>query len=104
MHQCNQPHGSVAGSRPAGWSPNRLPRPAAGATVATHCSTLPTTEAPMPTRGRAITPEEFGDRLQRGALAPTAAELEKSLQDLPSLTRPLVVEARIDPSQYDSQF
>jgi acetolactate synthase-1/2/3 large subunit len=39
-----------------------------------------------------------------GVRAADAAELEKSLQDLPSLTRPLVVEARIDPTQYDSQF
>ena len=39
-----------------------------------------------------------------GVRAADAAELDKSLQDLPSLTRPLVVEARIDPSQYDTQF
>jgi len=39
-----------------------------------------------------------------GVRAADAAELEKSLQDLTSLSRPLVVEARIDPSQYDAQF
>jgi acetolactate synthase-1/2/3 large subunit len=39
-----------------------------------------------------------------GVRAAGAAELDKSLQDLPSLSRPLVVEARIDPAQYDSQF
>ena len=39
-----------------------------------------------------------------GVRAADVAELDKSLQDLPSLTRPLVVEARIDPTQYDSQF
>jgi acetolactate synthase I/II/III large subunit len=39
-----------------------------------------------------------------GVRAADAAELEKSLQDLQSLSRPLVVEARIDPAQYDSQF
>jgi len=39
-----------------------------------------------------------------GARADSVAELEKVLSDLDSLTRPLVVEARIDPAQYESQF
>jgi acetolactate synthase-1/2/3 large subunit len=39
-----------------------------------------------------------------GVRAADAAELEKSLADLASLSRPLVVEARIDPTQYESQF
>jgi acetolactate synthase-1/2/3 large subunit len=33
-----------------------------------------------------------------------AGALEKALQDLESLSRPLVVEARIDPTQYETQF
>jgi acetolactate synthase-1/2/3 large subunit len=39
-----------------------------------------------------------------GVRVTDTAELEKSLQDMTSLARPLVVEARIDPSQYESQF
>lgn len=39
-----------------------------------------------------------------GARATSVAELEKAVTDLDGLTRPLVVEARIDPSQYESQF
>jgi len=39
-----------------------------------------------------------------GVRAESVAELEKCLADVSSLTRPLVVEARIDPSQYESQF
>jgi acetolactate synthase I/II/III large subunit len=39
-----------------------------------------------------------------GARAQTTGELEKILTDLGTLTRPLVVEARIDPSQYQAQF
>jgi len=39
-----------------------------------------------------------------GVRAADAAELEKSLDGLASLSRPLVIEARIDPSQYDAQF
>jgi acetolactate synthase-1/2/3 large subunit len=39
-----------------------------------------------------------------GARATSVAELEKVLASATGLTRPLVVEARIDPSQYESQF
>jgi acetolactate synthase-1/2/3 large subunit len=39
-----------------------------------------------------------------GARAETTGELEKVLTDLGALTRPLVVEARIDPAQYQAQF
>jgi acetolactate synthase-1/2/3 large subunit len=39
-----------------------------------------------------------------GVRVETQIELEKALTDVGSLTRPLVVEARIDPSQYESQF
>jgi acetolactate synthase-1/2/3 large subunit len=39
-----------------------------------------------------------------GARVETSAELEKVLLDVEKLTRPLVVEARIDPAQYESQF
>jgi acetolactate synthase-1/2/3 large subunit len=39
-----------------------------------------------------------------GVRAETSAELEKALSGLATLTRPLVIEARIDPSQYESQF
>ena len=39
-----------------------------------------------------------------GMRAADAGGLEKALQDIGSLSRPLVVEARIDPSQYESQF
>ncbi|MGV9796502.1 thiamine pyrophosphate-binding protein [Mycobacterium sp. NPDC003449] len=39
-----------------------------------------------------------------GARAESVSELEKVLSDVDSLTRPLVVEARIDPAQYQSQF
>jgi acetolactate synthase-1/2/3 large subunit len=39
-----------------------------------------------------------------GVRATNAAELEKALSDIGSLSRPLVIEARVDPSQYESQF
>jgi acetolactate synthase-1/2/3 large subunit len=39
-----------------------------------------------------------------GARVETSAELQKVLIDVEKLTRPLVIEARIDPSQYESQF
>ena len=39
-----------------------------------------------------------------GARAADPGALEKALQDLDSRSRPLVVEARIDPAQYESQF
>jgi acetolactate synthase-1/2/3 large subunit len=39
-----------------------------------------------------------------GVRATDAAELEKALSGIGSLTRPLVIEARVDPSQYESQF
>lgn len=39
-----------------------------------------------------------------GARATSVQELEKVLADAHDLSRPLVVEARIDPSQYESQF
>lgn len=39
-----------------------------------------------------------------GVRADSVPELEKVLADAHGLTRPLVVEARIDPSQYESQF
>jgi acetolactate synthase-1/2/3 large subunit len=39
-----------------------------------------------------------------GARAESAAELEKCLAGLSGLTRPLIIEARIDPAQYQSQF
>ena len=39
-----------------------------------------------------------------GVRAADPAELEKAIQPLESLSRPLVIEARIDPGQYDSQF
>jgi acetolactate synthase-1/2/3 large subunit len=39
-----------------------------------------------------------------GVRAADPGALEKALQDLDSLSRPLVVEARIDPSQYGAQF
>ena len=39
-----------------------------------------------------------------GVRAESTAELEKALTEVESLRRPLVVEARIDPSQYESQF
>lgn len=39
-----------------------------------------------------------------GVRVESTAELEKALADIASLSRPLVVEARIDPSQYESQF
>jgi acetolactate synthase-1/2/3 large subunit len=39
-----------------------------------------------------------------GVRAESTAELEKALIEVESLRRPLVVEARIDPSQYESQF
>ncbi|WP_432837972.1 thiamine pyrophosphate-binding protein [Dactylosporangium sp. CA-092794] len=39
-----------------------------------------------------------------GARAETAGELEKALTGLATLTRPLVIEARIDPGQYQAQF
>jgi acetolactate synthase-1/2/3 large subunit len=39
-----------------------------------------------------------------GVRAENTAELEKSLASVGDLTRPLVVEARIDPAQYESQF
>jgi acetolactate synthase-1/2/3 large subunit len=39
-----------------------------------------------------------------GVRAENGAELEKSLASVADLTRPLVVEARIDPAQYESQF
>jgi acetolactate synthase-1/2/3 large subunit len=39
-----------------------------------------------------------------GVRAESQADLERALADLPGLTRPLVIEARVDPSQYESQF
>jgi acetolactate synthase-1/2/3 large subunit len=39
-----------------------------------------------------------------GVRADSRAELDKALSGIDGLTRPLVVEARIDPSQYESQF
>jgi acetolactate synthase-1/2/3 large subunit len=39
-----------------------------------------------------------------GVRAESVAELEKAFADVDELSRPLVVEARIDPSQYASQF
>ncbi|MBO0826377.1 MAG: thiamine pyrophosphate-binding protein [Streptosporangiales bacterium] len=39
-----------------------------------------------------------------GARAESVAELEKCLGGIGDLERPLIVEARIDPSQYESQF
>lgn len=39
-----------------------------------------------------------------GVRATSIAELEKALSGVTELNRPLVVEARIDPSQYESQF
>ncbi len=39
-----------------------------------------------------------------GVRVATAAELEKCLADTGALTRPLVVEARINPAQYEAQF
>jgi acetolactate synthase-1/2/3 large subunit len=39
-----------------------------------------------------------------GVRADSRAELDKALSGIGELTRPLVVEARIDPSQYESQF
>jgi acetolactate synthase-1/2/3 large subunit len=39
-----------------------------------------------------------------GVRVESTAELEKALSGVQSLTRPLVVEARIDPSQYEAQF
>ena len=39
-----------------------------------------------------------------GVRVDTPAELEKALADIARLARPLVVEAHIDPSQYESQF
>lgn len=39
-----------------------------------------------------------------GVRADSVPELEKVLADARDLSRPLVVEARIDPSQYESQF
>ena len=39
-----------------------------------------------------------------GARVETMAELQKALVGVESLSRPLVIEARIDPSQYEAQF
>ncbi|MGH3660570.1 MAG: thiamine pyrophosphate-dependent enzyme, partial [Micromonosporaceae bacterium] len=39
-----------------------------------------------------------------GVRVSSQAELEKALSGVASLSRPLIVEARIDPSQYESQF
>jgi acetolactate synthase-1/2/3 large subunit len=39
-----------------------------------------------------------------GVRVDSAAGLERALSDVGSLSRPLIVEARIDPSQYESQF
>jgi acetolactate synthase-1/2/3 large subunit len=39
-----------------------------------------------------------------GVRVSSAAELEKALDGMGSLTRPLVIEARVDPGQYESQF
>ena len=39
-----------------------------------------------------------------GARVASAAELASALKGVNTLTRPLVIEARIDPSQYESQF
>jgi acetolactate synthase-1/2/3 large subunit len=39
-----------------------------------------------------------------GARAETSAELESAVAKAADLTRPLVIEARIDPAQYQSQF
>ena len=39
-----------------------------------------------------------------GVRVESSGELEKALESMDSLQRPLVVEARVDPSQYESQF
>jgi acetolactate synthase I/II/III large subunit len=39
-----------------------------------------------------------------GVRTETRAGLEKALNGIADLTRPLIVEARIDPAQYESQF
>lgn len=39
-----------------------------------------------------------------GERAESAEQLEKALAGIGSLTRPLIIEARIDPAQYESQF
>lgn len=39
-----------------------------------------------------------------GARVESTAELASAVKDMSSLTRPLVIEARIDPAQYESQF
>jgi acetolactate synthase-1/2/3 large subunit len=39
-----------------------------------------------------------------GVRVSEAGELEKALGEIGSLTRPLVIEARVDPGQYESQF
>jgi acetolactate synthase-1/2/3 large subunit len=39
-----------------------------------------------------------------GVRVTTAAELEAAVADLGSLTRPRVIEAIIDPAQYQAQF
>jgi acetolactate synthase-1/2/3 large subunit len=39
-----------------------------------------------------------------GVRAETADEVSKALEDVETRNRPLVIEARVDPSQYESQF
>src|SRR5690606_29314603 len=39
-----------------------------------------------------------------GARAESVTELERAVKDSGERSRPLIVEARIDPSQYESQF
>jgi acetolactate synthase-1/2/3 large subunit len=39
-----------------------------------------------------------------GIRVESSAELDKALSNVANLTRPLVIEARVDPSQYESQF
>jgi acetolactate synthase-1/2/3 large subunit len=39
-----------------------------------------------------------------GVRVESAAALEKALDGIEARTRPLVIEARIDPSQYEAQF
>jgi acetolactate synthase-1/2/3 large subunit len=39
-----------------------------------------------------------------GVRVETAAALEKALDGIEARTRPLVIEARIDPGQYEAQF
>ena len=39
-----------------------------------------------------------------GIRADTPAALEKALEGFATRTRPLIVEARVDPAQYEAQF